>query len=152
MLPRILSCVVGWVKTDLFYSLEIEERGVALWAFIQTWEKDTFRRVAVAAIDRFSINATHELSVIGSIVATVGGSASHVAIYGGSHVFAYTYGECLGSGYSQKLLEYPVFDLRLLERCLQKVPFSVFGSLDPFSMKEILVTRLKGAELHDWRM
>ena len=63
-----------------------------------------------------------------------------------------TYKEYLGSGYSHKLVEYPTFDLRLLKRCLQKVSSSIFGSLDPFSMTEFIVTRLKGAEHRDWMM
>ena len=152
MLPQILSPVVGWAMAHQFYSLEFKERGVALWAFIRTWEKDTFRRVAVAVTDRFSIDATYKLSVLGSIVAAVGGSASLVAVSGGSHVLANAYGEYLGSGYSRKLVEYPVFDLRLLKRRLQKLSSSVFGSLDPFFMTEFIVTCLKGTEHCDWMM
>ena len=119
---------------------------------MRTWEKDTFRRVAVAVTGRFAVDATHELSVLGSVVAAVVGSASLVAVSGGSHVLTDTYGEYLGSGYSQKLVEYPIFDLSLWKRCLQKVSSSVFGSLDPFSMTEFIVTRLKGAEHCDWMM
>ena len=123
MLPRVLSRLVGWAKAHQFYSLEFEERGVALWDFMRTWGKDTFRRVAVAVTDRFAVDATHELSVLGWVVAAVGSSTSLVAVSGGSHVLADTYGEYLGSGYSHKPVEYPVFDLRLLKRCLQKVSF-----------------------------
>ena len=152
MLPRILSRVVGWAKVHHFYGLEFEERGETVWAFIRTWEKGTFRRVAVDVVDRFTVDATHKVAVLGSVVATVGSSASLVAISGGSHVVADTYKEYLGSGYSHKLVDYPIFDLRLLKRCLQKVSSSVFGSLDPFSMTEFIVTRLKGAEHRDWMM
>ena len=67
--------------------------------------------------DRFAVNATHELSVLGSVVAAVGGLAYLVAVSGGSHVLTDTYGEYLGSGYSHKLMEYPIFDLRFLKRC-----------------------------------
>ena len=87
-----------------------------------------------------------------AVVTAAGSSASLVVISGGSHVLADTYKEYLGSGYSHKLVEYPIFDLRLLKRCLQKVSSSVFGSLDPFSMTEFIVTRLKGAEHRDWMM
>ena len=44
------------------------------------------------------------------------------------------------------LLDYPTFDVRLLKRCLHKTASTVFGTLDPFSMTEFIVTRLKGAE------
>ena len=83
-------------------------------------EKDTFNRFAVAVTDRFSSDATDDLSVVGSVVAALGGSASLVAFSGGSHVLANSYGEYMGSVYSHKLVEYPVFDLRLVKRCLQK--------------------------------
>ena len=152
MPPGILSRVVGWAKAHHFYGLEFEERGETLWAFMRTWEKGTFRRVAVDVVDRFTVDATHVVAVPGSVVAAVGSSASLVAISGGSHVLADTYREYLGSGYSHKLVEYPLFDLRLLKRCLQKVSFSVFGSLDHFSMTEFIVTSLKGAEHRDWML
>ena len=142
MPPQILSHVVGWAKAHHFYSLELKERGVSLWAFMRTWEKDTSRRVAVAVTDRFSVDATYELSLLGSVVTAVRGSASLVAVSGVSLVLTDTYGEYLGSEYSRKLVEYPVFDLRVLKRCLQKVSPSVFGSLDPFSMTDFIVTRL----------
>ena len=152
MLPRILSRFVGWAMAHHFYGLEFEERGESLWAFMRTWEKGIFRGVAVDVVDRFTVDATHIVAVLGSVVTAVGSSASLVAISGGSHVLADTYREYLRSGYSQKLVEYPIFDLCLLKRCLQKVSSSVFGSLDPFSMSECFVTRLKGAEHRDWMM
>ena len=152
MPPQSLSRVIGWAKAYHFYSLEFEERGKSLWAFMRTWENGTLRRVAVNVADRIAVVATHEVAVLGSVVAAVGGSTSLVALCGGSHVLADTYKEYLGSGYSHKLVEFPIFDLRLLKRCLQKVSSSVFGSLDPFSMTELIVTRLKGAENCDWVM
>ena len=98
MLPQILSRVIGWVKAHHFCSFDFEERGESLWAFMRTWEKGTFRRVAVSAADRLAVDATHELSVLGSVVSAVGGSASLVAISGGSHVLGDTYREYLGVG------------------------------------------------------
>ena len=82
----------------------------------------------------------------------VGGSASLVAVFGGSHVLDDTYGDFLGSGYNRRLVEYPIFGLRFLKRCLLMVSSSVFGSLDPFSMTELIVMRLEGAEHRHWMM
>ena len=149
---RLLSRVVGWAKAHHFYGLEFEERGESLWAFVRTWEKGTFRLVAVDVVDRLTVDATHDATVLRSVVAAVGSSASLVAISGGSHVLSDTYREYLRSGYSHKLVEYPNFVLRLVKRYLQKVSSSIFGSLDPFSMTEFIVTRLKGAEHCDWMM
>ena len=152
MLPQILLRVIGWAKAHPSYSLEFEEHGVALWAFMPTWEKDTFRWVAVAVTDRFSSDATSELSMLGSVVTAVGGLASLVAVSGGSHVLAHTYGEYLASGYSHKLVEYPVYLIRVSwnEAC-KRCPLPSL-SLDPFSMTEFIVTRLKGPEHRDWMM
>ena len=90
MLPRILSRVVSWAKDHHFYSLEFDERGESLGAFMRTCEEGTFRRVAVTVTDRSGVDATHELSLLGSVLAAVGGSASLVAVSGGSHVLADT--------------------------------------------------------------
>ena len=57
---------------------------------MRIWERDTFRRVAVAVTDRFAVDATHKLSVLGSVVAAVDGSASLVAVSGGSHLLTDT--------------------------------------------------------------
>ena len=119
---------------------------------MRTWEKGTFCRVAVTVTDRLAVDSTHELSVLGSVVAAMSGSASLVAVSGGSHVLADRYEEYLRSGYTHKLVEYPIFHLRLWKRCLQMVCSSVSGSLDPFSMTELIVTLLKGAEHRDWMM
>ena len=152
MLPQILSRVLGCAHAHHLYSLEVEGRGVLLKIFIRTWDKDTFRRVAVTDSDRFYSDATQELSVHGSVVAAVGGSASFFAVFGGSHQLADTYGGYLGIGYDRKLVKYPIFDVKLLKRCLQKVTSSVFGSLDPFRMMEFSFRRLKGAEHRDWML
>ena len=48
------------------------------------------------------------------------------------------------------VLDYSTFDVRLLKRCLQKTASTVFGTLNPFSMTDSIVTRLKGAEHRDW--
>ena len=69
-------------------------------------------------VDRFTVDATRDVAVLGSVVAAGGSSASLVANSGGSHVLADTYKEFLGNGYSYKMVEYPIFDLRLLKRCL----------------------------------
>ena len=65
-------------------------------------------------------------------------------------MLAEAFASYLGSGYQAKLIEYPTFDMRLLKRCLQRTASSVFGSLDPFSLFEFVVNRLRSAESRDW--
>ena len=80
----------------------------------------------------------------------MGSGASLVSLSGGSHTLVECYKEYLGSGYTKTVVDYSIFDVRLLKRCLQKTASVVFGTLDPFSMTEFIVTRLKGAEHRDW--
>ena len=117
---------------------------------VRTWERSTFRRVCVAVLNRFSANTTLEATALGQIVDAVGPDTAVVSLHGGPHVLAEAFASYLGSGYHAKLAEYPTFDLRLLKRCLQRTVSSVFGGLDPFSLTEFVVKRLKGAESRDW--
>ena len=150
MFPRILARVLGWVKSHGRFSIEIEERGSEIWVMVRTWERSTIRRVCVAVLNRFSANTTLEATVLDKILDGTGPDAAVVSLHGGPHVLAEAFANYLGSGYQTKLVEYPTFDLRLLKRCLQRTASSVFGSLDPFSLTEFIVNRLKGAETRDW--
>ena len=76
---------------------------------------------------------------------------SVASIRGGSTVrVVEAFYEYLGSGYRQKLIDSPVFDLRLFRRCLQRTAFSVFGSLDGPAMTEFIINRLKDADTGYW--
>ena len=73
-----------------------------------------------------------------------------VVLTGVSHVLAVAFSSFLSIGYRQKLIDDPVFDLRLFKRCLQLSASSGSGSLNAFSMVEFIVSWLKGAESRDW--
>ena len=148
--PRILDRVVEWVKAHKQFGLEFEDRGSRTWVFMRTWRRDSFYRVAVGVIDRYHGDAISELVILGQVLCAVGSGASLVGLSGGSHTLVESYKECLGSACMRGVLDYPTFDVRLLKRCLQKTAATVLGTLDPFSMTEFIVTRLKGAEHRDW--
>ena len=150
MLPRMLTRVVDWVRADRQFGVEFATHDSATWVYIRKWKAGEFLRVAVAIIDRYYGDANSELAILGKILSAVGSGASLVSLSGGSHTLLECYKEYLGSGYTKTLVDYPIFDLRLLKRCLQKTASVVFGTLDPFSMTEFTVTRLKGAEQRDW--
>ena len=147
MLPRILTRVVDWVRAHWQFSVEFSTHSSATWVLIRTWKAGDFVRVAVAIIDRYYGDANSELAILGKILSTVGSGASLVSLYGGSHILVECYRECLGSGYTKTLVDYPIFDVRLIKRCLQKTASVVFGTLDPFSVTEFIVTRLKGRNI-----
>ena len=150
MLPRILTRVVGWVRAYRQFGVEFVTHGSATWVFIRTWKAGAFVRLAVAIIDRYYGDANSELAILGKILSVVGSGASLVSLSGSCHTLVECYKEYLGSGYTKTLVDYPVFDASLLKRCLQKTASVVFGTLDPLSMTEFIVARLKGAEHRDW--
>ena len=101
-------------------------------------------------LDRYSSYLHQELTALGRVVDALGADVAVASIIGGSTVLVEAFSEYLGSGYRQKLIDYPVFDLRLFRRCLQRTSSSVSGSLDGLAMTEFIVTRLKGALTRDW--
>ena len=150
MYPRILSRVFGWAKAHGHLSIEFEERGSEILVLVRTWERSTFRRVCVAVLSRFSANTTLEATFLAKIVDAAGPNTSVVSLHGCPHVLAEAFAGYLGSGYRAKLVEYTIFDLRLLKRCLQRTAATGFGSLDPFSMTEFVVNCPRGPETKDW--
>ena len=98
----------------------------------------------------FSSDPHQEITALGRMVDALGPDVSVASISGGSTVLVEAFCEYLGSGYRQKLNDYPVFHLRLFRRCLQRTSSSVFGSLDGLAMTEFIVNRLKGGETRDW--
>ena len=150
MYPRILSRCFNWTKSHGSCSVEFEEKGDKGPVFLRTWDVDTFTRVCVATLDRYSSDLHQEFTALGRMVNELGPDVSVASISGASTVLVEAFCENLGSGYRQKLIDYPVLDLRLFRRCLQRTLSSVFGSLDVLAMTEFIVNRLKGAETPDW--
>ena len=148
--PRILARVFGWVKGHGKCSIEFAERSSKIRVMVWTWERSTFRCVRVAVLNRFSADTTLEASILAKILDAAGPDTSVVSLHGGPHVLAVAFESYLGSGYHAKLIEYPIFDLRLLKRCLQRTAASVFGSLDPFSITEVVMNHSKGVETREW--
>ena len=150
MHPRILSRCFNWAKSHGSCSVEFEEEGDKMRVFLRIWDVDTFKRVCVATLDCYSSDPYQEITALGRMVDALGPDVSVASISGGSTVLVEAFCEYLGSGYRQKLIDYPVFDLQLFRRCLQRTSSSVFGSLDGLAMTEFIVNRLKGAETRDW--
>ena len=145
---------------------KFEERRLDVWAFVRTRNRDTFCWVAMSVLDRFSCDATKHLYKLRSVMAATGDSRSVIVFFGGSNVLADIYTSFLGSGKQQNLgneINYPIVDLRLLKRtqnigsclrgsCLQNIPSSVFGSLDPLFLIKFVIFRMKGVEQRDCMM
>ena len=150
MYPRILSRCVNWAKSHGSCSVEFEEEGNKVRVFLRMWDLDIFRRVCVATLDHYSSDPHQEISALGRKVDALGPEVSVAPINGGSTVLVEAFCKYLGSGYRQKLIDFPFFDLRLFRRCLQRTASSVFGGLDGLAMTEFIINRLKGAETRNW--
>ena len=150
MYRRILSRCFNWAKWHGSCSVEFEEEGDKVRVFLRTWDVDTFRRVCVATLDRYSSDLYEEITALGRMVDALGPEVSVASISGGSTVLVEAFREYLGGGYHQKLIDYPVVVLRLFRRCLRRTSSSVFGSLDGLAMTEFIVNRLKDAETRNW--
>ena len=114
--------------------------------------KKYFRRVCVAAMDKFTCAATTELGIIGQVLSSVEATVPNPSVVVGSNLLSEIYSTYIGSGNQQNLIKIPNSTFGLLKRCMHKSSSSVFGSLDVFSTTEFLVTRLKGGEDRDWTM
>ena len=125
--------------------MALEEGSEATLVFVLTWDQDTVRRACAAVLSKYRGEGSRYSAVLGQLVSVFGPSMSLGLLVGGSHVFCDSYIEFAGSGYREMLVEYPIVDLWLLKRCLQKCASVVFASLDPF-LAEFIVVRLKGAE------
>ena len=130
--------------------MEFVTHASSTWVFIKTWKSGEIVRVAVDNIDRYYDEPNNELESLGKILSAIGSGASLISISGGSHTLVDYPEECLGSGYTKTLVDYPIFDVQLLKRCLQKTASVVFGTLNPLPMTEFIVTRLKEVEHRDW--
>ena len=119
MYPRILSRCINWARSHGNCGVEFEEEGDKVRVFLRTWDVDSFKRVCVATLDRYSSDLHQETSVLGRVGDALGPDVSVVSISGGSTVLVEAFCEYLGSGYHQKLIDNPFFDLHLFRRCLQ---------------------------------
>ena len=117
---------------------------------MKTWNQDCCRRVLVGVFNRYAGVCSSELTLLGRLLSSVGSEVSLVSLCGGSETAVEVYEEYLGTGKTRSLIEYPQFILQTLRRCVQKSGSSAFGSMDPFSLVEFLVVRLKGAAHRDW--
>ena len=108
-------------------------------------------RASVAIIDRHYGNANSELAILGETLNATGSGATLISLSGGSHTLVDCYRQYPGSGYMKTLVDYLISYVRLLKWCLQKTASLVFATVDPISLTEVIVTRLKGAEYRDWK-
>ena len=91
--PESCRVRLSELKLIICTTSSLGERGMSIWTFMGTWEKDTFRRASLAVSDGLSSKILRKLSVSGSVVAAVCGSASLVAVSSGSYVLADVYSD-----------------------------------------------------------
>ena len=84
MYPRTLSRCFNWAKSHGSCCVEFEEEGDKVRVFLRTWDVDTFKRVCVATVDRYSSDLHQEFTALGQMVDALGPDVSVASISGGS--------------------------------------------------------------------
>ena len=88
LLPTLLR-VVGWSKAYGQFSIDFTEGLDNILVFIWTWDRDTFRRVCVGVLSKYSGDASREVAVLGRVLVAIGTSVSIVSLLG-SHLCSAT--------------------------------------------------------------
>ena len=88
MYPWTLRRVVNWVKSCGQFSVEFEEETESNLAFARSWDRDTFRRVWVAIVSKYSGEVSSDGAVLGRLLIVVVPSVSFVALIGAHICFA----------------------------------------------------------------
>ena len=149
MLPRILTRVVGWVKAHRLFGVMFATHGSPTCVYIRTWKSCEFVRLVFTINDQYYGDPNSKLTILHKIQCAFASAASLISLSGGSHTLVDCCKEYLGSSYTNTLVDYPIFEVRLVKCCLQKTASVVLWTLDNFSMTEFIVTRLKWAEHRD---
>ena len=76
MYPRSLSRCFNWAKSHGSCSVEFEDEGDKMRVFLRTWDVDTFKRVSVATLDRYSSDLYQEIIALGRMVDALGPDVS----------------------------------------------------------------------------
>ena len=150
MYPWILPRCINWPLLYGSRSMKFEEHPHVVGLCFRTRDIGIFRKVCVATLDCYSSDPHHEIAALGQPMDALGPEVAVLSISGGSTILVEAFCEYLGSGYRQKLIDYPCFDLRWFKRCLQRTASCVFGGLDGLAMTEFIVIWLRGAENRDW--
>ena len=140
--PRIVSHVVSCVKSCGQFGVEFEEGSEATLVFVRTWDRDTFRKVCVAVLRRYSGEASCDAAALGHLLSS---SVSPVCFVGGSHVFC-IYIKFAGKPYREKLVKYSFFRLATPKEMSPAVCLSHLWQFGPVFFKGAH----RGAEHRDW--
>ena len=77
-----LSRGVKWVRSFGQFSVKFEEGSETTLAFIRTWDRDTFRRVCVAVLNKYKGETVRDAAVLWLLLSVVDTSVSLVALVG----------------------------------------------------------------------
>ena len=82
MLPGILTSVVNGVRAHRQFIVEFESHGSSSWVLMRTWRSTEFVRVAVAIIDRYYVDPSSDLAILGRSFHAIGSGASLISLSG----------------------------------------------------------------------
>ena len=129
------SCVTLYTESwpKIFTALSLRSEVSSYRYFCPPGANIFFEPVSVAVMERFIVDSTCERGIQDQVISTLDITVPIVSIVVGSNLLCETYSQDSGSEDQRKLIDFPIFILCLLNRCMQKLSTSVFASLNVFS-------------------
>ena len=121
MFPRFLAHFTEWVKAHRQINLEFEERGSHTWVFLWSWRKEDFYRVAAGLIGHYYGDASCVVVFFLQDISVIGKEHLWCHFLRASHTLIECYKEYFGSGYTKRLLDYPLSTSDCLNAAYKKL-------------------------------
>ena len=148
MYPRVLKYIVRCVKTSGFFSLDFEEHSEGQYMFVRTWDLNRVVRICVCIEPKGQPFPDAEIRNLSRILSCVGAKFRPLMISGLSSVVLSFYND--SNKKQGKLLCYTEYSSKIFTEQVQKVGGTVFGLVDPFTLIEFLVWKLKPLKDEPW--
>ena len=148
--PRVLRFVIRCVKTCGFFSLDFEERGDGLQFFVRSWDQNRVIRVCVCVEPLGQVFPEAELRCISRILSCFSVKFRPLMMSGVSSLVCSFYNDA--NKKRGKLLSYVEYSEETFKIQVQRLSGLVFGLVDPFTLLEFLVWKLRSARDETWML
>ena len=148
--PRVLQFVSRSVKTCGFFSLDFEERDDGLHFFVRSWDQNRVFRVCVCVEPLGQSFPEAELRCLSRFLSCVGVNFRPLMMSGVSSLVCSFYNDA--NKKRGKLLSYVEYNQETFKTQVQRLSGLVFGLVDPFTLLEFLVWKLRPARDETWML
>ena len=140
--------VIKCVKTCGFFSFDFEEKTDGLYFFVRTWDLNRVIRICVCVEPVGQPFPEAEINCLSRFLSCVGTKFRPLVISGVSSLVNSFYND--SNKKQGKLLSYVQYSPELFIEHVRKAGGNLFGLVDPFTLLEFLVWKLKPALNEPW--